>query len=49
MQGGIGWWKQITDALDEVEILIMVMTRLRWCRKWPGKRYARQQVFASAR
>ena len=26
MQGGIGWWKQITEALDKVEILIMVIT-----------------------
>ena len=26
MEGGIGWWKQITDALDEVEFLILVVT-----------------------
>jgi WD40 repeat protein len=45
MVGGVGWWKQITEALDQVEILIMVLT--------PGAvksdvaakewRYARQQ------
>ena len=26
MLGGIGWWKQITEALDKVEFLIMVLT-----------------------
>jgi hypothetical protein len=26
LEGGVGWWKQITDALDRVKILIMVMT-----------------------
>lgn len=45
LEGGIGWWKQIADALEQVEILIMVMTpaviesviaRKEW-------RYARQQ------
>src|SRR5262245_51008559 len=45
LEGGVGWWTQITDALDQVEILIMVMTpsvinsavaRKEW-------RYARQQ------
>lgn len=45
MQGGIGWWKQITDALDEVEILIMVMTPAAMVSEVAGKewRYARQQ------
>lgn len=45
MEGGIGWWKQIAEALDRVEFLIMVMTpaamRSEIARKeW---RYARQQ------
>ena len=26
MEGGIGWWKQITTALDAVDYLILVMT-----------------------
>jgi len=26
MQGGLGWWKQITEALDTVEVLVLVMT-----------------------
>ena len=26
LEGGVGWWKQISEALDQVEILIMVMT-----------------------
>jgi WD40 repeat protein len=45
LEGGIGWWKQITDAIDQVEFLIMVVTpgavRSEVARKeW---RYARQQ------
>ena len=45
MEGGTGWWRQITAALEQVEFLIMVMTpaaltstvaRNEW-------RYARQQ------
>lgn len=45
MEGGAGWWRQITAALEQVEFLIMVMTpaaltstvaRNEW-------RYARQQ------
>jgi len=45
LEGGVGWWKQIAAALEQVEILIMVMTpavtqsavaRKEW-------RYARQQ------
>ena len=45
MQGGIGWWKQITEALDKVEILIMVMTPAAMVSEVAGKewRYARQQ------
>jgi WD40 repeat protein len=45
MEGGVGWWKQITDALDVAQFLILIMTpaalqspitRKEW-------RYARQQ------
>jgi WD40 repeat protein len=45
MEGGVGWWKQIADALEQVEFLVLVMTpaalRSPTARKeW---RYARQQ------
>ena len=45
MVGGVGWWKQITEALDKVEILIMVLTPGATksdvaAKEW---RYARQQ------
>lgn len=45
MEGGIGWWQQITEALDSVQFMVIVMTpaamqsdiaRKEW-------RYARQQ------
>jgi hypothetical protein len=45
MEGGVGWWKQIEDALDQVKFLVIVitpaaveseMTRKEW-------RYARQR------
>jgi hypothetical protein len=26
MQSGVGWWKQITDAIDSVEHMVLVMT-----------------------
>src|SRR4051812_43623626 len=26
MEGGVGWWKQITEALDVVRFLVLVMT-----------------------
>ena len=26
LEGGIGWWQQITDALDVVQFLVLVMT-----------------------
>ena len=26
LEGGVGWWKQITDALDVVEFLVLLMT-----------------------
>ena len=45
LEGGIGWWKQITDALDQVEFLVLVMTPAAMQsavarREW---RYARQR------
>jgi WD40 repeat protein len=45
MEGGIGWWKQITDALEHVQILIMVMTPAAAVSEMARKewRYARQQ------
>lgn len=44
MQGGVGWWRQIRDALEVVEYLVLVMTpsavQSEICqREW---RYARQ-------
>jgi WD40 repeat protein len=45
MMGGIGWWKQITEALDKVEIMIMVLTPGAIQSEVAAKewRYARQQ------
>ena len=45
MIGGVGWWKQITEALNKVEILIMVMTPAATVSEIAAKewRYARQQ------
>jgi WD40 repeat protein len=45
LEGGTGWWKQITDAIDSVEFLILLMTPAAIRsgtvqREW---RYARQQ------
>src|SRR6516162_5325121 len=45
LEGGVGWWKQITDAIDSVEFLILLMTPAviesgNVQREW---RYARQQ------
>lgn len=45
MEGGVGWWRQITEALDQVEFLVMVMTPMALAspivqKEW---RYARQQ------
>jgi hypothetical protein len=45
LEGGTGWWKQITDAIDSVEFLVLVMTQAAMAsgnvqREW---RYARQQ------
>ena len=45
MEGGVGWWKQITEAIDRVEFLVMVMTpgALRSETARRESRYARQQ------
>jgi WD40 repeat protein len=45
MEGGVGWWQQVRDALDQVEFMVLVMSeatlRSETVRKeW---RYARQQ------
>jgi hypothetical protein len=45
LEGGIGWWKQVTDAIDSVEFLVLVMTPAALAsgnvqKEW---RYARQQ------
>src|SRR3954452_21858441 len=26
MEGGVGWWRQITEAIDQVEFMILVVT-----------------------
>ena len=51
MEGGKDWWLQITDAIDHVEFLVLVMTSAALGseyvrRKW---RYARQRGSAAAR
>ena len=45
MEGGIGWWKQITEAIDQVEFMIMVLTPAALSSDVARKewRYARQQ------
>jgi WD40 repeat protein len=45
LEGGVGWWKQITEAIDSVDFLILVMTPAAVAsgnvqKEW---RYARQQ------
>jgi WD40 repeat protein len=45
LEGGVGWWKQITDAIDSVEFLVLLMTPKALAsgnvqKEW---RYARQQ------
>jgi hypothetical protein len=45
LEGGVGWWKQITDAIDSVEFLVLVMAPAALTsgnveKEW---RYARQQ------
>ena len=45
LEGGVGWWKQIAEAIDQVDILIMVMTPAVTQSAVAQKewRYARQQ------
>lgn len=45
MEGGVGWWKQITGALDRVQFLVIVMTPAALQSEITRKewRYARQQ------
>lgn len=26
LEGGVGWWKQLTEAIDSVEFVLLVMT-----------------------
>jgi len=45
LEGGVGWWKQLAEAIDSVEFLILVMTPAAYAsgnvqKEW---RYARQQ------
>ena len=45
LEGGVGWWKQITDVIDSVEFLVLLMTPAALAsgnveKEW---RYARQQ------
>jgi hypothetical protein len=49
MEGGVGWWKQITTALEGVEFLVLVMTPAALTSEVSQKewRYARQAGFAS--
>jgi TIR domain len=30
MEAGKDWWQQIKDAIDQVEYLVLIMTRRRW-------------------
>ena len=45
LEGGVGWWKQITDAIDSVDFLVLVMTPSAMTSEMVRKewRYARQQ------
>ncbi|HYQ90971.1 MAG TPA: NB-ARC domain-containing protein, partial [Candidatus Competibacteraceae bacterium] len=45
MEGGVGWWKQIEEALDQVKFLIIVMTPAALQSEMTRKewRYARQR------
>ena len=44
LEGGVGWWKQLTDAIDSVEFLVLVMTPVAMQSEAVRKewRYARQ-------
>jgi hypothetical protein len=45
LEGGVGWWKQLADAIDSVEFLVLVMTPSSMQSETVRKewRYARQQ------
>ncbi len=45
MEGGVGWWKQIEEALDQVRFLVIVMTPAAMQSEMTRKewRYARQR------
>ena len=45
MEGGVGWWKQIEEALDQVKFLVIVMTPAAMQSEMTQKewRYARQR------
>src|ERR1700736_1810106 len=45
MEGGVGWWKQIEEALDDVRFLVIVMTPAGMQSEMTRKewRYARQR------
>ncbi len=45
LEGGVGWWKQLTDAIDSVEFLVLIMTPSAMQSAMVQKewRYARQQ------
>src|ERR1700722_16171705 len=45
MEGGIGWWQQIRDALERVEFMVLVMSQATLHSETVQKewRYARQQ------
>jgi WD40 repeat protein len=45
LEGGVGWWKQLTKAIDSVEFLVLVMTPSSMQSETVRKewRYARQQ------
>ena len=45
MEGGVGWWKQIEEALDQVRFLVIVMTPVAMQSEMTRKewRYARQR------
>ena len=44
LEGGVGWWKQLTEAIDSVEFLVLVMTPSSMQSEMVRKewRYARQ-------
>ena len=45
LEGGVGWWKQLTEAIDSVEFLVLVMTPSSMQSEMVRKEwhYARQQ------